>query len=85
MRHPFISFTAWTTVVAVVVSALWLAVVEGQMRSNSDALPRSIGMRLAEPQRDARAHSTAPAALAASAEPANASATVRAQTLAWTR
>lgn len=87
MRHPFISFTAWTTVVTVVLSALWLAMIEEQIRPKGDRAPRSIGLRVAEPHRDGRAqgqHPSAPA-VAASTEPTNLPATLRAQMLAWTR
>jgi hypothetical protein len=89
MRRPFISFTAWTTVVTVVLSALWLALIEEQIRSKGDNSPRSIGMRVAESQHDARAQDrrlATPAALAAAtADPANSPTSVRAQALAWTR
>ena len=89
MRHPLISFAAWTTVVTVVLCALSLALVEDKLRPPVGDLPRSIGLRVLDPAdmhaRDWRA--VAPSALASSADPAapSAPATARAQTLAWTR
>jgi hypothetical protein len=96
MRHPLISFATWTTVVAVVSSALWLALIEEQIRSKGDHSPRSIGIRIAgpvvrgveAPRADARVHdwrAATPNVIASSADPANPPAAVRAQTLAWTR
>lgn len=74
--------------VTVVLLALWLALIEEQIRSQSDSPPRSIGMRVVEPHRDGRIqdrHPGTPSALAISADPANSPTTVRAQVLAWTR
>lgn len=88
MRHPFIvSFAAWTTVVTVVLSALWLATIEEQIRFRGDGAPRSMGMRMAEPVRDAQANRRSPThgALASSADSAAPPSSARAQMLAWTR